>query len=178
MENTTTLLVAIMFTTIVTISLGNVLMALAGIVRGQAKPDGVHLGWILLLPVVHVILFWQTTEVLDFESWTLLRFMSFLLGPIILLFASSLLIDLPTAETPDRAGHFASLSRRFFVLLSLFCVWLALLDLLTGMVLPQTYAAGALGVLCIALMLMPGRRFQQFGVVAGWLLFLGSLAGA
>ena len=176
MDNPTTLLVAIMYVTLVSISLGNVLMALASVVGGQARPDGVHLGWVLLLPIVHLMLFWQTTEILDFEGWTFYGFMGFLVGPILLLFATSLLIDLPAADADDRRPHFETLGRRFFALLALFCLWLVLLDVFTGNLILQTYLTVGLGALSLVLASTTQQRVQQGGLVLGWILFIGSVA--
>jgi len=49
MDNPTTLLVAIMYVTIVATGLINVPMALSEIVGGQRKTDPVHIAWIVLM---------------------------------------------------------------------------------------------------------------------------------
>ena len=91
MDNPTTLLVAIMYVTIVATGLINLLMTLSDIVGGKHKTDRIHTGWIILLLVVYMSFFWETTAILDIEGWDFLSFISFIVGPIILLFATNLI---------------------------------------------------------------------------------------
>ena len=67
MDNPTTLLVAIMFVTIIGIGIGSVLMALSDIVVGlrQPPPDRVQISWIVLLLAAYLALFWETQTILD-----------------------------------------------------------------------------------------------------------------
>lgn len=71
--------------------------------------------WILLLLIRYFSFFRETTTLLDVEGWDFLSFLAFIIGPIVLLFATNLLIAAPDAQgdaTLD-ASYFA-LSSRFF----------------------------------------------------------------
>ena len=63
MDNPTTLLVAIMFVTILAMAIGNVLMACADIAGGlrHPVPEGIQLSWICLMLLASLSLFWETT---------------------------------------------------------------------------------------------------------------------
>ena len=61
MDNPTTLLVAIMYVTIVATGLINVLMVLSEIVGGKRTTSSIHTGWLVLLLVVYLSFFWETT---------------------------------------------------------------------------------------------------------------------
>ena len=99
MDNPTTLLVAIMYVTIISIGLSNLLMTLSELAGGRAhSPDKVHLSWLILLLFAYLSYFWQTTVILDVENWQFISFIAFLIGPICLLFATNLLIVLPENE--------------------------------------------------------------------------------
>jgi hypothetical protein len=57
MDNPTTLLVAIMYVTLVATGLINVLMTLSDIVGGKRDTDTIHTWWIVLLLVVYLSFF-------------------------------------------------------------------------------------------------------------------------
>ncbi|MEE8251720.1 MAG: hypothetical protein V3R24_08270, partial [Gemmatimonadales bacterium] len=76
MDNPTTLLVAIMYITIIAIGLGNLLMTLSEIVGGQRKPgpDPVHVSWMLVLLLAYLSYFWETTVILAIDDWEIVTF--------------------------------------------------------------------------------------------------------
>ena len=124
MDNPTTLLVAIMFVTIVVTGLVNILMFLSNLVAEESKTDALHANWIALLLIFYLNFFWQTTLILEIQGWNFLSFVGFIIGPIILLFATNLLLAAPKAgepTMPDR--HHFEFSGRFFFLLLLVQVW-------------------------------------------------------
>ena len=89
--------------------------------------------WILLLLIRYFSFFRETTTLLDVEGWDFLSFLAFIIGPIVLLFATNLLIAAPDAQgdaTLD-ASYFA-LSSRFFAMLALVQVWVIGLDVAFG----------------------------------------------
>ena len=83
MDNPTTLLVAIMYVTIISIGLSNLLMALSDLVGGRlkVKPDRVHTSWLLLLLFAYFNYFWQTTAILEIDV-TLARGLNYYTGAI------------------------------------------------------------------------------------------------
>ena len=95
MENPTTLLVAIMFVTIIGIGIGNVLMALSDIVGGlrHPSPDRIHISWIILMLAAYLALFWETRAILDIADWLYAQYLYILAGPILMLFAANLAIS-------------------------------------------------------------------------------------
>lgn len=66
MEITNALLVAMMFVVLLTIGIGNIIMALAALVdrRTPIKPDAIHTSWVVLLLLVHFNLFWHVLDIL------------------------------------------------------------------------------------------------------------------
>ena len=100
MDNPTTLLVSIMFVTIVAIAIGNILMTCAEIAGGlrHPVPERLQLSWIFLMLFALLSLFWQTTVLLDVDEWLLVEFLYVMAGPMVLLFATSV-ITAPTQKT-------------------------------------------------------------------------------
>jgi len=177
MDNPTTLLVAIMYVTIIAIGLSQLLMTLSELAGDKVPlPDRVHLSWLLLLLLAYFTYFWQTTEILEVDSWDFVGFMAFLTGPVILLFATNLLVVLPDADSQSKQQHYLDISGRFFLLMALFQGWLVGLDIVTDGVTLPTYLAAALGLLCVGLMFSTNYPRHKVGAGVAWLLFLSSVA--
>ena len=173
MDNPTTLLVAIMYVMIISIGLSNLLMVISELAGGRKPlPDRIHLSWLLLLLFAYFGHFWQTTEILDIDNWKFLGFIGFLVGPIILLFATNLLIIMPDDSADDAGTHYLLQSNRFFLLMALFTAWIVVLDVLAGEIGLLAYIAAALIALFITLVISNSRRLHVLGAVAGWLLYL------
>jgi len=176
MDNPTTLLVAIMYVTIISIGLSNLLMTLSNIAGGrQANPDKLHLSWLLLLLFAYFNFFWQTTIILEFENWQFSYFVGFLLGPICLLFGTNLLISMPDSSDSPAAEHYLEISSRAFLLIGLFFAWIIGLDYVSGDVTSATLNSAFVLALCITLMISQSYKVHKFGAVIGWLLLLFGL---
>jgi hypothetical protein len=173
MDNPTTLLVAIMYVMIISIGLSNLLMSISELAGGRKPlPDRIHLSWLLLLLFAYFGHFWQTTEILDIDNWKFLNFIGFLVGPVILLFATNLLIVMPDDSAVDAEKHYMLQSNRFFFLMALFTVWIEVLDVLAGEIGLLVYIGAALIALFITLVMSNSRRLHVLGAVAGWFLYL------
>lgn len=166
LENPTTLLVAIMYTTLVATGLISVVMALSDVVTGQRKMDPVHTAWLAVLIISYLSFFWETTAILEFDAWAFLPFVSFISGPIVLLFATNLIAAAPGGnEAAVLREFFLRQCPRFFLLLFLVQAWVVGLDLLFDSVGYETYATALTGVLLLVLMFSRNYRTQLAGVV-------------
>jgi hypothetical protein len=173
MDNPTTLLVAIMYVTIVATGLINVLMTVSEIVAGKRHTDTIHTWWIVLLLMVYLSFFWETTSILEIEDWDYISFLGFITGPILLMFATNLIIS-PDDEQKgvmlDR--YYFELSARFFLLLGLVQAWTIGLDLVLQNVNYMTYLTAGIGILFIVLMVSKNSRVHIAGLLVVGLAFL------
>jgi len=166
MDNPTTLLVAIMYVTIISIGLSNLLTTLSELTRpGSAMPAKVHMSWLLLMLLAYFSYFWQTTEILKVENWEFAGFIGVLVGPVLLLFAVNLLVVLPDNDNQDPEQHYLGISGRFFTLLGMFQIWLALLDVVVGEISLQTGLAAGLAALCFVMALSASQTFHHRATV-------------
>jgi hypothetical protein len=173
MDNPTTLLVAIMYVTIVATGLINVLMVLSEIVGGRFKTDPVHTGWIVLLLIAYLGFFWETTAILDIEGWDFLSFISFIIGPIILLFATNLVASPFDQEEGTMLDQFYfEQSGRFFLLLCLVQAWIVGLDVVFDNVNGATYVTVGAGVAFAVLMMSKSYRVHIAGLVTVAVAFI------
>jgi hypothetical protein len=173
MDNPTTLLVAIMYVTIVATGLINVLMALSDIVGGKRKTDPLHTGWIVLLLIVYLSFFWETTAILNIEGWDFLSFIGFIAGPIVLFFATNLIVSPADSEEGamlDR--YYFEQSARFFMLLLLVQAWIVGLDVVFANVNFATYLTVGTGILFIVLLISKSYRVHVAGVIIIGLAFV------
>lgn len=173
MDNPTTLLVAIMYVTILATGLVNVLMCLSDIVGGKRHTDSIHTSWIVLMLVAYLSFFWETTAILDIEGWDFVSFVSFIAGPIVLLFATNLIIATDESEPGAMMdGYYFEQSGRFFLLLSLVQVWIIGLDVIFDGVGPSTYLTAGIGALFLLLMVSRNARLHLAGLIIVGLAFL------
>ncbi len=173
MDNPTTLLVAIMYVTIVATGLINVLMTLSEIVGGKRKTDPIHTGWIVLLLLVYLSFFWETTAILDIEGWDFLSFSSFIIGPILLLFATNLIAspgDTEQGKLLDQ--YYFDQSARFFGLLFLVQLWVIGLDTVFQNVGVTTYLSAVTAILFVVLLISNNYRVHIAGLVVVGLSFV------
>lgn len=173
MDNPTTLLVAIMYVTIIVTGLVNVLMTMSDIVGGKRKTDPLYTSWIPLLLIVYLSLFWEAKAILEIEGWDFLSFVSFVLGPIALLFATNLLVspaDLEEGAMLDQ--YYFKQSTRFFVLLCLVQLWGIGLDVAFQTIDSMTYLTGCIGILFVVLAISKSYRVHVAGAALVWLVVL------
>ena len=173
MDNPTTLMVAIMYVTIVATGLVNVLMTLSEIVGGKRITDPIHTGWLALLLIAYLSFFWETTAILDIEGWDFLSFVSFIIGPILLLFATNLITSSADAgEGVTLDQYYFELSARFFLLLGLVQAWTIGLDLVFHNANFTTYLTAGIGGFFIVLMMTKNPRVHITGLITVGLAFI------
>lgn len=173
MDNPTTLLVAIMFVTIVVTGLVSLLMCLSDLVAGNRKTDPLHASWMVLLLIAYLHFFWQTTLILEVEGWEFLSFVGFIIGPIVLLFATNLLIAVPDGDQQTLLDkYYFDLSGRFFFLLFLVQVWIVCLDLVFASVGHLTWLAGFMATLFLVLAISRNYKIHLSGVVLACIALL------
>ena len=133
MDVSQSLLVAMMFVTVLSIGIGNILMGLSGVIQ-RGSGISVHwlpLAWVLVLLLIHFELFWQTLVILEVKEWKFGEFLFVIVGPVLLLFATSFMLpDSARAADGDYRAHYFSIARRFFTLLAALMAWLVCVDLL------------------------------------------------
>ncbi len=135
MDVSSGLLVAILFVTLLGLGIAHVVMTMADLVRGDRdhRPDGLVVAWTVILLLVYLKLFWHTIDLLNVAEWQFSGFLYVILGPILLFFATSVLLpgaSLPEPITPR--DHYLAVARRFFVLFALVQVWVIGVDQLLG----------------------------------------------
>ena len=179
MENTHSLLVALMFVTVLSIGIGTLLMGLSAVVdlRGKLKRDWIPISWLILLLLQHFNLFWDTLDILAVEQWGFAGFLYILTGPILLFLATSVMLpDRADAGPADPCAQYFRVARQFFAIEAMLMAWAFGVDLVFGQGLT---AAGVWNAAAVALFLVLAasqrRRLHAVGTVLTWLLLLSLL---
>lgn len=128
MERPITLIVLLMFTAIVGIGVGNILMNFAGMVARikTLRGYGLSITWLLILLVSFLDMFWSSGLLTLRENWNFGMFLYIISGPVVLLFASSLMVSLLQEESNDGSKlseQEESVLSRFFFLYAVSQVW-------------------------------------------------------
>lgn len=173
-----TLLVALMFITILSMGIGNILVALAGTFNHAtpSRRDKVHVGWILLILIVHFNLFWHTKAILDVENWEFAGFLLTIAGPVLMFFATSILLTEPPEDfQPNLNSFFVNLGRRFFLMLAILQAWVVGVGIsLSEAFVPSDIVNVCLMILALVLAFTTSEKIQVFGIFVAWGLVLFS----
>lgn len=178
MEVTNALLVAMMFIVLLTIGIGNIIMALAALIdkRNPVKADVIHTSWVLLLLLMHFNLFWHVLDILSIETWQFMAFLYIVAGAIVIFFATNVLLPDASSNTTDLRSHYFDVRRQFFGFLGLLMVWTVGVDILLGDGLTTASIFNLVGlVLFLALALFSQPKVHAIGTGAAWLFFIAML---
>ena len=175
-----TLLVALMFVTILSMGIGNILISLADIFNNAtpSRRDKVHVGWIVLLLLVHFNLFWHTKAILNVENWDFAGFLLTMAGPVLMFFATSILLtDPPEDFQPNLVSFFVGLGRRFFLMFAALQAWIVIVGYsMTRTFVPSDTVNIAFIVLGLLLAFNSSSGFQRLGIFLAWGLGLATFA--
>ncbi|KPK15724.1 MAG: hypothetical protein AMK69_26845 [Nitrospira bacterium SG8_3] len=178
MEVSSSLLVAIMFVTILGMGIANVLVGLSSLVDRQTemKPYGIHTGWIVLLLLIYFNQFWNLLDIFTIEEWRFRDFIFAVSGPVILFFATSVILPQVTnANAGDLKTHYFKISRQFFQLMALLQVWAIGVDvfLMGGLSLLNVFHVVLL-IFFAVLASTKEERFHKTGLGVAWVMFLAA----
>ena len=178
MDNINTLLVAFMFITIVTLGIASVLGELAEVVRNVERQnrDRLLIGWALLLLFAYFHLFWHTADITLFEEWGFWLFLFAETGPVLLLFATQIMLG-ALAAAPEGDRESGVRQSRFFVIFGLLQVW----SIAAGFVLGVGFTLGSaldaiVLVTCMVLASSASRSLHVTGLTVVWIVYLARAA--
>ena len=167
-----------MFVTILSMGIGNILVSLADIFNHAtpSRRDRVHVGWIVLVLIIHFNLFWHTREILNLDDWRFPGFLMAMAGPVLMFFATSILLtDPPENRKPDLNSFFIGLGRRFFLMMALLQGWIVLVGYnLSGGFVTTDLVNITLAVVALVLAARKDDKIQTAGVFIAWGLVLVS----
>ena len=176
-EISSSLLVAMMFIVLLTIGIGNILMSLASMVdrRSPLTASRLHISWIVLLLLMYFGVFWHTLDILAFEEWEFGGFLYIILGPVLILFASQILLPDPAHATGDVDENYMGVSRPFFLFLAASQLWTNGVDVILRDGLTRAGLLNGVAVVIALILAFSGSRtVHVLGAIAMWLLFLVS----
>lgn len=162
MEVSTSLLVVLMFTSIVGIGIANILMAFTNQVSALAIVQGKRLGaaWLLIMLLSYLAMFWNSTLIIEREHWSYVLFLFVITGPVLLLFASSLMARMLSGEIDEQSPvDVEHALPRFFLIYALVQVWFIGMDYLLFDTLGYaTVFSAGLGVAAVCLAIIRNQK--------------------
>ncbi len=174
-----TLLVALMFVTVLSMGIGNILTTLADVFNPNtsSRRDPIHVAWISLLLIIHFNLFWHTKAILEVDEWTFGGFLLAIAGPVLIFLSTSILLTCPSAKEPqDMHDFFVAVGRRFFGVFALVQGWIILAGFtMTGGFVLTDLVNVAFLLLAVLLAGSSARQVHLVGVVVAWSLGAASV---
>ncbi len=99
--------------------------------RAGLRANRYQTNWMVLL-LIHLNLFWHVLKILN-QEWMFIGFIFIISGPIILYFATSVLLPDPVDEHLNNpTAHYFSIAPQFFLLIALLQVWMFGVDFRLG----------------------------------------------
>ncbi len=166
MEVSTTLLVALMFVTLLSMGIGNAVNTLSVIVEKGNKSGYSRLviGWLVLLLISYFNMFWHILDLLSIDKWGFIGFLYMMTGPILIYFATSILI----ASHSDEEKKTSSVKPRFFVVFLLLQGWIITVDImLEKNMIEHSLINVILILISFILMFKEDETIQRYGLIAG-----------
>ena len=165
MEVSTTLLVALMFVTLLSMGIGNTVNTLSVIVE-KGKRSGysqLQVGWMGLILLSYFNMFWHVLDLLSIDKWGFLGFLYMMAGPILIYFATMILIATKSEDETKKM----LINPRFFAVLMLFQGWIISVDIMLGKsIVENSLLNVALLLIILVLMRNDDERIQRYGLIA------------
>jgi hypothetical protein len=174
MEVSTTLLVALMFVTLLSMGIGNAVNTLSVIVEKGEKSGYSRLviGWLVLLLISYFNMFWHIIDLLSVDKWGFIGFLYMMTGPILIYFATSILI----ASQSDEEKKTSSVKTRFFSVFMLLQGWIITVDMmLEKSIIENSMVNVVLLLIAFVLMRKEDETIQSYGLIAGLLVITLSM---
>lgn len=181
MQISHTLIVALMYVTVLSFGLASVLTSLSLIIkRGNGiNVSNTHLNWLLILLLVHFNMVWHAVLFTNIESWSYHSFLLIVLGPALAFFSANILAPEPITGTSAelQSEQYFSFIRQFLILFGAIQLWAISADFILGR--GTTGSAVFNMVLAIlAFILFQSRSFKTHTICIYviWLIYITTIA--
>ena len=180
MDISYTLIVALMFITILSFGIANLLSSMAEILnhKNDTRVSIVHLNWIVILLIIHFNMAWHAVLIATNESWSYDTFLFSVLGPILAFFTASIIAPCATVdkEPATLVSNYLDIRQQFFVLFAMIQAW--------GIGTDYLFHRGATGstafnvlLIILAIIMFRSNSYQKhvYGVVVAWGLYITAI---
>ena len=169
MEISYTLIVALMYVTILSFGIAGLLTACSDLIRkgNGIMASRVHVLWIIILLLLHFNMTWHAVYLTDVESWTYFGFILIILGPVIGYFTANLLTPTKETDTDVLVERYFGIKSQVLLLFILIQCW----TLIADRVLERGFVGSAITnivliVVSIPLLTSKNYRIHQIGTGA------------
>lgn len=165
MEVSTSLLVALMFVTLLSMGIGNTVNTLSVIVEKGKKSGYSNLqgGWLCLLLISYFNMFWHIIDLLSIDKWGFLGFLYMMIGPMLIYFATSILIATQSEEVSQKT----LVRPRFFAVFILLQFWIITVDIvLEKSAIEHSLLNVALMLIALVLLRKHDEKIHAYGLTA------------
>lgn len=165
--------VMILVSIVIGLGVAELLGMLARILRNEARGGSLHTLWIIAVLLTLVQIFWAEWQLQFRSDWSLIQLLIFLMPPLLLFLAASLLCP-RTAESTHLDAFFLERHKPFFLVLIAFLVSASVETwFLLGRPGTSDVVRAGLLIMCITLALNSNRQLHLWGA----LIWIGTLIG-
>jgi hypothetical protein len=175
-----TLIVALMFITILSFGLANLLLSLAEILNNKKnnKVSIVHLNWIVILLIIHFNMAWHAVLIATYRSWSFYTFLFSVLGPMLAFFTTSIIAPCATVDKQPATliSNYLNIRQQFFVFFAMIQAWGIGADYLVRRITTGSAVFNML-LIILAIIMFKTNSYQKhvYGVVVAWSLYITAI---
>ena len=165
MEVSTSLLVGLMFVTLLSMGIGNTVNTLSVIVEKGKKSgySNLQVGWLALLLISYFNMFWHIIDLLSVDKWGFLGFLYMMTGPLLIYFATAILI----ATHNENESNKTRVRSRFFVVFMLLQFWIITVDMmLEKSAIEHSLLNIIMMIIAFVLMRSQDVKVQRYGLIS------------
>ena len=177
MDISYTLIVALMFITILSFGIANLLSSMAETLN-KKNVSIVHFSWIVLLLIIHFNMAWHAVLIATNKAWSYDKFLFIVLGPILAFFTAVMISPRETADKKPATliSNYLNIRQRFFVLLAMIQAWSIGADYFFQF---GTTGSAAFNILLIflsvSMAITNAYKKHVYGVVVAWGLYITAI---
>ena len=181
MQISHTLIVALMYVTVLSFGLASILTSLALVIkRGNGINVSItHLHWLLVLLLVHFNMVWHAVLFTNLEAWSYHAFLLIVLGPTLAFFSANILAPGPAASTDKHSleENYFSVIRQFLILFGAIQAWAIASDFILDRGATGSAAFNVI-LLLLALFLYRSRssKVHATSIYVVWAIYVTSIA--
>ena len=181
MEISHTLIVALMYVTVLSFGFASLLASLAQIIRrgNNIHVSPVHLNWLLILLLVHFNMVWHAVLFTNIETWSYHAFLIIVLGPTLAFFSANMLVpELDENANKDTLiESYFSFIQQFLILFGAIQVWAIASDFILGR---GTTGSGIFNIILLVVVIFlynsRSNKAHVFSIYFIWTVYITSIA--
>ena len=180
MQISYTLIVALMYVTILSFGFASLLTSLGLLLKSdkELRVATIHFNWILILIIIHFNMVWHAVLLTNIVSWSYHAFLIIVSGPTLAFFTATILAPTSSknASNDQLITHYFSLKDQLLILFCAIQVWTITSDYLLERGLTGSALFNAILIIISAILYKSGsEKMHTYSIYFIWAIYVTSI---